>query len=372
MGIRPSIIVITSLREELRAAHYVKHTATRRFHHDSLHSRNKYRRQLRKAKQSSWSKFLLRLRDPWGAYYKFLRGNRQRRLPLLTSDPQDTIPITPHLFLQQFATQLRGPLHQTQRLRATRHGTQETPQPLSITEVDDALQETARNKAAGPDGIPPIVFHKCYDILRPFLHQLYSQCLQNKIFPTLWKAGDAFLLPKAGRETKPVCHWKDFRVITLLPVAGKILERLILNRLLKEDKVAGRHFISQHGFRPGRSCQTALYHFIDSVQYYLSCGLCTAAVFFDIAGAFDTVPHKALLRVLDEDNYSKPLCAIIEQYLQDRLTRFTLSTASVVAPHTAWNTARRSPLTLSLERVRQLATLPGLVNNRRLYPSICR
>ena len=323
-------------RKYWKAQHRVKTQRTagviRRFHQDNLCCRNRYRQQMRRAKQRAWAKFLLSIRDPWGAYYKFLRGNKQRRLPLLTADPYAIVPISPHSFLQQFAAQLKGAPRQTQQPFETRHETAEIPPPLAKEEIDTAMQETTKNKAAGPDGIPPIVFHKCYHILRPFLHQLYSQCLQNKQFPTMWKAGEAFLLPKAGREMNPTSYWKDFRVITLLPVAGKIFERILLNRLRQEDEAAGRQFDLQHGFRPGRSCQTALLRFIDEVQHHLSRGLWTAAIFFDIAGAFDTVPHQALLRVMNEDNYSKPLCAIIEQYLQNRHTRFTLSKTTLTAP----------------------------------------
>ena len=303
------------------------------FFQDKTTDRSRYRKQLRIAQKNSWANFLLELHDPWGAYYKFLRGSRQRRLPLLTAEPNDSVPITPKQFLGHFTAQLRKTERTTtsQSAHTERRGPV-TPPTLTPAELDRAIQETATNKAAGPDGFPPLIFHKCADILQPFLLHLYSQCLQTSQFPTSWKAGDAFLLPKAGRENKAMCHWKDFRVITLLPVAGKIFERILLNRLQAEDQLAGRQFPLQHGFRRGRSCQTALFHFINSIQDYMSRGLVTAAIFFDIAGAFDTVPHRTLIRVLEEGNYSQPLRATIESYLKDRLTRFTLHTATVLAP----------------------------------------
>ena len=121
-----------------------------------------------------------------------------------------------------------------------------------------------------------------------------------------------------------MCHWTDFRVITLLPMVGKVLERIILNRLLADDKAHQRLFCYQHGFTKAHSCQTALFNLVDSLQTTMSRGLHTAAIFFDIAGTFDTVPHNTLMNVIRRANYPPALCRILQSYLTDRLTCFTL------------------------------------------------
>ena len=57
---------------------------------DLRHLRRQYAQQIKQAKKASWASFLTHITDPWGAYYKFLRGSRQRRLPLLTADLAQT------------------------------------------------------------------------------------------------------------------------------------------------------------------------------------------------------------------------------------------------------------------------------------------
>ena len=300
------------------------------FMRNVLTKHNRYRLFLRQAQRKSWNNFLANVHDPWGAYYKFLRGSRQRRLPLLSAEQDAPVAISPTQFLTQFVWYLQiGRAQIRLRPRACPHS--RAGEPLHDWEILTVIQQTSPSKAAGPDGLPPTIFHKCQDIPLPFLSTLFGQCLHLGQFPQLWKAGDAFLLPKAGRISKPICHWKDFRVITLLPAVSKVFERIILNRLIHNDEIKGRAFHLQHRFRQQRSCQTAILNLVDSLQHHMSQGLLTAAVFFDIAGAFDTVPHNTLNQVLRKAQYPPALSAVIADYLHDRRTRFTMSNATVIA-----------------------------------------
>ena len=52
---------------------------------------------------------------------------------------------------------------------------------------------------------------------------------------------------------------------------------------------------AQHGFRPGRYCVTQLLEVIESWTRILDAGGVVAAIYFDFAKAFDTVPRERLL-----------------------------------------------------------------------------
>ena len=81
------------------------------------------------------------------------------------------------------------------------------------------------------------------------LYLIYKKCLDTGRFPISWKKGNVLPIHKKGnRQLK-----KNYRPISLLPVCGKIFEKLILDAIyeyLCENQVLTP---SQSGFRPGDS-----------------------------------------------------------------------------------------------------------------------
>ena len=161
--------------------------------------------------------------------------------PLLVSTRAGAPSLTPQQFLQEFADALRParlPL-----LPSGRSSAECVSCPLlSSAEVALAIQQTAANKAPGPDGHRAAIYHTFLAEYLPFLRNLFQRCLDTGVFPSEWQAGDSFLLPKGGRESKLTCSIKDFRIITLLPAAGKIFERLILHRLQHWDRISCKEY----------------------------------------------------------------------------------------------------------------------------------
>ena len=86
-------------------------------------------------------------------------------------------------------------------------------------------------------------------ILEP-LKLLFENCLWTGIFPDRWKKANIFQFTK--KDDKQLL--KNYRPVSLLPIWGKIFERIIFNDLFKYFKE--NHLISpyQSGFNPGDSC----------------------------------------------------------------------------------------------------------------------
>ena len=65
--------------------------------------------------------------------------------------------------------------------------------------------------------------------------------------------------------------------------------------LMKESLLSNR----QYGFISGRSTTTQLLHYLDSCAEAIADGDVMDVIYFDFAKAFDTVPHRRLLRKIE-------------------------------------------------------------------------
>jgi len=102
-----------------------------------------------------------------------------------------------------------------------------------------------KNKALGPDKIPAILWKD--PIFHQLLLDLCNFAFTNLISPTIWLQSQIIPLPKKGDLTLPT----NYRGISLLPIAAKIYNKLILHRLRPKLEPILRK--NQNGFRPGRS-----------------------------------------------------------------------------------------------------------------------
>ena len=131
----------------------------------------------------------------------------------------------------------------------------------------------------------------------------------------------------------------------MLPVCGKILERLIYNimfDLFTENEVISQN---QSGFKPGDSCISQLLCITHDIYQSLEDGLETRAVFLDILKAFDKVWHGGLIFKLKQNGISGNLLNVIIDFWYQRKKRAVLN-----GQHLSWtNIKKGSPRDLSLD-----------------------
>ena len=116
---------------------------------------------------------------------------------------------------------------------------------------------------------------------------------RNRKFPNEWKKAN--FVPVHQRNKKQIIE--NYRPISLLPVCGKILERLIYNKMFEvftENELISQN---QSGFKPGGSCISQLLCITHNIYQSYDDGLEIRAVFLDISKAFDKVWHKVSLQV---------------------------------------------------------------------------
>ena len=91
----------------------------------------------------------------------------------------------------------------------------------------------------------------------------------------------------------------NYRPISVLPICSKILEKLMLTRLL--DFLDKNNIIYKHQFglkKKNKSTTQAVFDLYTRIVGALDKGDYACSVFFDFAKAFDTVDHKILISKL--------------------------------------------------------------------------
>ena len=78
--------------------------------------------------------------------------------------------------------------------------------------------------------------------------KIYNASLEKGVFPMKWKSGIVIPLPKIPNVKEAA----DLRPISLLPLPGKVLERLVCRRLHDFLNINNTLTQVQHGFRKGR------------------------------------------------------------------------------------------------------------------------
>ena len=92
--------------------------------------------------------------------------------------------------------------------------------------------------------------------------------------------------------------------ISLLPIAGKIFERLLYDRMLEfliENNLISKN---QSGFRPGDSCINQLFSITHEIYQSFDDNLEVRAVFLDRSKTFDKVWRKGLIFRLKQNRIS--------------------------------------------------------------------
>lgn len=178
------------------------------------------------------------------------------------------------------------------------------------------LRLRAKKTAPGPDGVPAKVVAIATTEMEGRFRDLFSACFASGRFPKPWKEGQLCLLRKEGR---PADSPSAYRPIVLLDEAGKMFEGVIAIRLKGHLRHVGPDLSdAQFGFRAERSTVDALTRLKRQAKEAAETGDGLLAVSFDIANAFNSVPHSTILEALRFHGVPLYLRRLVASYLEDR------------------------------------------------------
>ena len=167
-----------------------------------------------------------------------------------------------------------------------------TVDPPTKEEIKKAIMLLKNGKSAGPDGIPAEVLKADLQTSVDMLHPLFTRIWEDEVIPQDWKEGYIVKLPKKG----DLSQCKNYRGIMLLSIPGKVLNRIILNRIKAAVDVLLRD--QQAGFRKGRSCTDQIATLRIIIEQSLEWNSSLYINFIDFEKAFDSLDRESLWHLM--------------------------------------------------------------------------
>jgi sorting nexin-29 len=194
-----------------------------------------------------------------------------------------------------------------------------TAEPLVIEpsqeEMEKAICNLKTNKAPGEDDITAELIKNASCELKERLHILIRKIWRDKKMPDDWKVG--LIIPLFKKGDKMRCE--NYRGITLLNVAYKILTSIILERLKEySEEILGEY---QCGFRPRRRAMDQIFVVGQILEKFYAYDIDLHLLFIDFKKAFDNVNQKKLLKSLVSFGIAKKMEQLVKMILEGAQAR---------------------------------------------------
>ena len=178
-------------------------------------------------------------------------------------------------------------------------------------EIKKAIMTLRNGKVAGPDGILAEAIKADIETTTSMLYSLFSKIWEKEEVPAQWREGIMIKLPKKGGFRD--CN--NYRGIMLLSVPGKVLNRIILERV--RDAVDPKLRDQQAGFRRNRSCADQIASLRIIVEQSIEWNSTLYINFIDFEKAFDSVDREILWKLIRHYGVPDKIISLIQCTYKD-------------------------------------------------------
>ena len=188
----------------------------------------------------------------------------------------------------------------------------------TISETVKAIKLLSSSKAPGSDAIPAEIYKAGGPPVAEKLTELFHIMWRKEAIPQEFK--DATIIHLFKRKGNPhVCD--NHRDISLLSIAGKILARVLLNRLNQHLERSGLLLESQCGFRKNRGTIDMIFTAQQLQEKCQEQNVDLYMTFVDLTKAFDTVIREGLWKIMAKFGCPAKFIAMVQQCHDGMLAR---------------------------------------------------
>lgn len=191
---------------------------------------------------------------------------------------------------------------------------------FSMWEMEVAMSAGKDDSALGPDGISNKDLKSLPQEGKQQILQEFNVILRSGEWPRKWKLAEGIPLLKADKCKNTL---KSYRVIVKSSHMAKMMERMLLRRLMVVLEHSGTFTDEMTAYRPLRSPQDNLLDICSDIQHALAKDEHIVAVFFDVSGAYNRLRHEIIGNMLKSAGIppKSSFFKVIMSHLRDRKIR---------------------------------------------------
>ena len=191
--------------------------------------------------------------------------------------------------------------------------------PLDLIQIK--INKIRSSAAPGVDDISPRLLKSVEDIITAPLSVIFTRSLNEGVVPEDWRRANVTPVFKKGSKSSA----GNYRPISLTSIICKVMESIVRDSIVHHLATNKLIRPSQHGFMAHKSCLTNLLEYLETLTKLVDEGHAVDMVYLDFAKAFDKVPHKRLLNVLQAHGINGKVLDWISAWLTNRTQRVVLN-----------------------------------------------
>ncbi|CAK1582422.1 unnamed protein product [Parnassius mnemosyne] len=291
-----------------------------------IRTKEEYKQLVKNTQTASWKNFCSKQEKEtmWDGIYRVIGRTTQRQedVPLVwegkTLGNVDSARVLAETFYPEDKDQDDDAEHRLIRkaAEAVNEGSLDDSSDPPFTEEELLWAASSLNpkKAPGNDGLTADICAAAINQNPTLFLAVANKCLELAHFPGKWKEAAVVVLRKPGKED--YTHPKSYRPIGLLPVLGKIFEKMTIRRI--KWHIVPKISKNQYGFMPQRSTEDSLYDMMQYIKAKIKNKKLVLLVSLDIEGAFDNAWWPAVRCALAKTECPINLRRLIDSYFEDR------------------------------------------------------
>lgn len=276
-----------------------------------------FRKRIAICKRESFKEFMSKtiIRNSFGYHYEVAKDKLRKKInygPIRKTDGTDTQNTEESI---QEILKAHFPFDPAQTCATELTDNTISEEGITLDEIEHTIYEMQEDKAPGGDGLTLCIIKIMFESNKNWFGSVFNILFNQGIFPKSWKIAKVMLIPKEGKDPSTSAA---YRPICLLPIWGKVLDKIVTKRLKYWLETNNLLSNEQYGFRNGRSTSHAIHSIMEFVDTQKLKGHITCLISLDVRNAFNSVRWKDIFELLDKFEVPPKTRRIIKSFLSER------------------------------------------------------